>query len=530
MDNLDTTTDVKRFPEIDYSLPPMDKIFIDSVSYYREEMKNSNNAKKANTKMRFYIPAQKRAVDPSELYFQLNVAARTSADAALAAPVQEALRLANGGVHSLFRELIIRDGKGNIIEKILNYNLVAKILQDTLLTKEVKNNLLNVEGLYKNNSLYKMSYESKFALQKTVSGVGNAAHFKIQFTAANNVITGTNTTFTKDLQPGSILTVNNVSYTIESVTNDLAAVAVNVAGDVAARDIAATDYVSGLHLVRTDYHLNHHTPLMSSAGAVYCFQPYVSGFLSQNKYLHLDQLGGLEFEFTLDSNNMIFDNTNTTGAANVFIKKGYVHYSALEFSPIVEASLAKAYMRGLAMSFPVYHVVSRTSNASTSINEEYQESLAILKMVKIVSRPATFETATEKSFAFEDLTAANQIYWEINKQRFTEYGNDEILPEVVYMNNRLGKNLMGDYKHSTMSYGEFKRAGMGSLIFNVQNYKDGNFTGVNTNRSTMRLKVAGGVANSPQPGLTQQARQVDCLFLHEQYVLLKDGEPLVVKS
>ena len=92
MDTISKTTDVSRFPEIDYSLPPMDKIFIDSVSYFREEMKNSNNAKKANTKMRFFIPAQQRAIDPSELYFQLSVAARTVGDAELGEADKQAIR------------------------------------------------------------------------------------------------------------------------------------------------------------------------------------------------------------------------------------------------------------------------------------------------------------------------------------------------------------------------------------------------------------------------------------------------------
>lgn len=515
MDNLDTTTDVKRFPEIDYSLPPMDKIFIDSVSYYREEMKNSNNAKKANTKMRFYIPAQQRAIDPAELYFQLNVACRTAADANLPQVDQNRVRLADGGVHSLFRELIIRDGRGNIIEKILNYNLVSKVLQDTLLSKEVKNNLLNVEGVYSALDL-KTTKHTKQAL------TGNTIQL-VAAGAAKAHLVGVGTSFSTQLASGSRVSFNGNTYVISSVDTDTKAFVVGNLNNVNAVAIdAKRDFVEGLVQVDSDYKLNHHDDMMTADGAVFCFQPYCSGFLSQNKYLHLDQLGGLEFEFTLDSNNMIWDNTNTNNNANVFVRKGYCHYTALEFSPVVESALTKGYMRGLAMSFPVYHSVSRTANASTSINEEYQESLSILKMVKVISRPTTHENNDTPSFQFEDLTQASQIYWEINKQRFTEYGNDEVLPQVVYMNNRLAKNLLGDYKHSTLSYGDFKRGGKGALIFNTQNYKEGNFTGVNTNRATMRLKCSNTLNN--------QARQIDILFLHEQYVMLKDGEPLNVRS
>lgn len=515
MDSIDKTTDVSRYPEIDYSLEKMDRIFLDSVAYQREEMKNSNNSKKQNTKMRFFIPAQQRAIDPSELFFQLRVAARTSVDGDLNATDQKEIRLASGGVHSLFREMIIRDGRGNLIEKISEYNLITKVLQDTLLTKEVKNNLLNVEGVYSDYDLYNSVH--------TRVPIPGAGAITIALTAANNTVTGVNTTFLGNVFPGDKLYFNDVEYTVVSVTTNTSLVVNNIVADAAASPIVPRrDYIEGVRQVESEYKLNHHNSLFTADGATFCFQPYASGFLSQNKYLHLDHYGGLEFEFTLDSNAIIFDDTNPNNTANIYVKEGYVHYTALEFSPIVEAALAKAYMRGLSMSFPVYHTVSRTSNPSTSINEEYQESLAILKMVKIVSRPTGFDTSASPSFFFEDLTTASRIYWEINKQRFTEYGNDNILPEVVFMNNRIGKNLLGDYKHATLSFGEFKRGGKGTLIFNTQNYKDGNYTGVNTNRATMRLKI--------EQTLPNNGRQIDVLFMHEQYLMLKDGEPLTVRS
>ena len=522
MDNISKTTDVSRFPEIDYSLPPMDKIFIDSVECQREEMKNSNNAKKANTKMRFYIPASKRAIDPSELFFQLNVAARTSGDAELGDADKESIRLADGGVHSLFREMIIRDGRGNIVEKIENYNLVTKILQDTMLTKEVKNNLLNVEGVY-----------SDYDLRNSVHTKTTLTGDTIALTAANNRLTGVNTTFLTEVLPGDVVYFNGGSFTVVTVDSATQLTVQDVDADSAATAIVARrDYIEGIRTVDSPYKKHHHDRLFEEKGAVYCFQPYASGFLSQQKYLHLDHFGGLEFEFTLDSNAIIFDDTNTGNTANIFVKQGYVHYTALELSPIVEASLAKAYMRGLSMSYPVFHIVSRTQNAGREINQEYQESLAILKMVKVVSRESGFDTSANPSFAFEDLTAADRLYFEINKQRFTEYGNDEILPQVVYMNNRIGKNLMGDYKHATLSYNDFKDGSKGALIFNTQNYKDGNYTGVNTNRATLRLKISGGSATvgALQPRLNSVARQIDVIFMHEQYLMLKDGEPVVVRS
>eukprot|EP00466_Bigelowiella_natans_P012658 jgi/Bigna1/128373/aug1.6_g3081 len=554
MDAISETTDVSRFPEIDYSLPPMDKIFIDSVSHFREEMKNSNNAKKANTKMRFFVPAQQRAVDPSELHFQLNVAARTAGDADLPAVDQLRLRLAEGGVHSLFREMIIRDGRGNIIEKINNYDLVTKILQDTLLTKEVKNNLLNVEGVHDDQGLFN-TVHSKFditgntlELKAPVAQVvadtlpagaadfpaANAAPVAAVTTPASpSRVLGVGTQFLTELRPGSVVKFNGNSYTVAHVVSDTEFVsATNIAADVAAANIVAgRDFVEGLLETESRYKKFHHDGLFTADGAVHCFQPCCSGFSSQNKYLHLDHCGGLEFEFTLDSNAMIFDDANAAGNANIFIKQGYVHHTALEFSPVVEAALAKAYVRGLSMSFPVYHVVSGTQNASTSVSQEYQESLAILEMVKIVSRPTGFDANAGASFFFEDLTSAKRIYWEINKQRFTECGNDDILPQVVFVNNRIGKNLLGDYKHATISYGEFKEAGKSALIFNAQNYKEGNYTGVNTNRATMRLKIEGGDGvGSLQPGIANQGRQIDVLMMHEQYIMLKDGESVTVRS
>eukprot|EP00466_Bigelowiella_natans_P003116 jgi/Bigna1/131131/aug1.13_g5839 len=518
-------------------------------------MKNSNNAKKANAKMRFFIPAQQRAVDPSELCFQLNVAARTAGDADLPAVDQSRLRLAEGGVHSLFGEMIIRDGGGNVIEKIDNCDLIAEILQDTLSTKEVKNNLLNVEGVCDDQGLFN-TVHGKFnvngntlelkapvaqvvanalpAGQADCNAAANAAAVVAVTTPASpSRALGVGTQFLTQLRPGSVVKFDGNGHTVACVVSDAEfASATDIAADVAAANIVVgRDFVEGLLETESRCKKFHHDGLFTPDGAVHCFQPCCSGFSSQNKCLHLDHHGGLEFEFTLDSNAVIFDDTDTNNNANIFIKKGHVHCTALEFSPVVEAALAKAHMRGLSVSFPVHHVVSRTQNPSTSVSQEHQESLAILKMVKIVGRPTGFDTNTGASFFFEDPTSAKRIHWEINKQRFTECGNDDISPQVVFMNDRIGKNLLGDCKHATISHGEFKEAGKSASIFNTQNCKEGNHTGVNTNRATMRLKIEGGDGvGSSQPGIVNQGRQIDVSMMHEQHIVLKDGDSLTVRS
>jgi len=59
------------------------------------------------------------------------------------------------------------------------------------------------------------------------------------------------------------------------VTDDTHLVVNNIAEDIVATPIDT----------RRDY--------FEADGAVYCFQPHCSGFLSQNKYLHLDHYGGI---------------------------------------------------------------------------------------------------------------------------------------------------------------------------------------------------------------------------------------------
>eukprot|EP00466_Bigelowiella_natans_P019477 jgi/Bigna1/144374/aug1.87_g19082 len=518
-------------------------------------MKSGNNAKKANTKMRFFIPAQQRAVDPSELHFQLNVAARTAGDADLPAVDQLRLRLAEGGVHSLFREMIIRDGRGDIIEKIDNHNLIAKILQDALLTKEVENDLLNVEGVHNDQGSFN-TVHGKFdvagntlELKAPVAQVaanalpaGQADHGAANAAApVAAVITpaspsralGVGTQFSTQLRPGSVVKFDGNGHTVACVVSDAEFVsAAPIGADAADADIVAgRDFVEGSLETESRCKKFHHDGLFAPDGAVHCFQPHCSGFLSQNKCLHLDHHGGSEFEFASDGNAVIFDNADAAGDADIFIKQGHVHHTALEFSPVVEAALAKACMRGSSMSFPVHRAVSGTQNASTSVSQEHQESLAILEMVKIVSRPTGFDANTGASFFFEDLTSAERIHWEINKQRFTECGNDDVLPQVVFMNNRIGENLLGDHKHAAISHGEFKEAGESALIFNTQNCKEGNCAGVDTNRATMRLEIEGGDgAGASQPGIDDAGRQIDVLMMHEQCIMLKDGESMTVRS
>jgi hypothetical protein len=130
-EDIKVQNDFSNIAPINYNLEKSDAKLIKSCSIEREQ-NIQNSDKNSGSKIRFVIPSSDRLIDPASIFFSF----KTKVGVA---------NINYSNITNFLSELTIRDGYGNVIEKVEHYKQIAKFMR-SLMTPEYKENTLAAEG------------------------------------------------------------------------------------------------------------------------------------------------------------------------------------------------------------------------------------------------------------------------------------------------------------------------------------------------------------------------------------------------
>ena len=159
---LPTQTKIGQYDPTNYLVPRMDADFIIARMSFRERALGvtTSTPRKEGDKLHLKIPAQQRSLIPKETYISLKCRATIETTDAQIDEAQKA-RLSSTiefeTIQNLFENLVIRDGRGTVLEDVRGYNIVNNVIQNTHLSPEYRNSVLQTEGYYDTHALVELT-------------------------------------------------------------------------------------------------------------------------------------------------------------------------------------------------------------------------------------------------------------------------------------------------------------------------------------------------------------------------------------
>lgn len=588
---LPTQTKIGQYDPTNYLVPRMDADFIIARMSFRERAlgTTSNTPTGQGQKLHLKIPAQQRSLIPKETYISLKCRATIDQTVGVADTVVQRQRMATTiefeTIQNLFENLVIRDGRGTVLEDVRNYNIVNSIIQSTHLSPEYRESILQTEGYYNTRSMVELTFgggedtDPRYMfspmriklLPKDANGdlqfqhlipayvEVKAGHQLVPFEAQGafgntstivnhvgieyrNVVTqiplrgvdeDNNTVDVTELRsPIKYIFDNgggNTPIVFFEITDPNVAKLFNGAGAVAVA--GNTEFISTFATLppgHSPYRRNVHNKLFTEfgeGGANFSFRPLASGLMNSDKHIPLWATNGLHLEFSLDSNKNFF--TSRLGiSAKIEIIEAHINYTVATYSPVVQAALEAKYIRdGINLIIPTYHVNMRNALSGGSVSEEFQESFAMLDtLYTFVRKDSTVDNSKTHSFKFESLPLQKYVV-DYNRMKFPNWGSEEDLSDTdLYMEFRKGLHLLHSNIFQTISFDDWKTWGKQILITNFSRYPEGNLSGVDTN--TGRIKVNFKYTDDED----STPYQLLVMFQYQQLITMKDGTPTLIQS
>lgn len=508
--SIQVNENLSKYPQTHYGIPKSDVDFASARDSLRDRQTGitSNSFIGQNQKIFLNIPNQQRNLVPDETVFRLTTKAVNF----------KPLHNIGGTIQRAIREVIIRDGRGQVLERHNDFNLITQILIDAHIPKRVQDNVMQPEGIYASYFTYETNERPVMAFY---GNAPNNDHRFLTDSGVLNTVEQTTDAFTGQFVTGDRLLFikqiehekNNGSGTLEAkftmpvvrVREVFASMSQNnqtifynrdggafelgdnynseigVAGNPAAipNDLKFEGKENDVLLqfprtYFTPYWKHVARKWLQEKEVVFNFQLLCSGIFTTSKHWPLWVSKGLQVEITLDSNNIIWhDRTSkeTSIDSGVFqelstppqlqVTRADVLYTAVTLTPVMQAALESQYARrGLNFLVPAFHCDTRNVGTTGIIQEDYYNSFAMLTRVYQCCRnQSQIDTVQRDSFRYHPLRPTRR-FWEYNRIYMPHWGNDnDLAPIDHYLESRKGINLLGDKKTELISLANFDSDG-----------------------------------------------------------------------
>ncbi len=549
LQSIQVNENLSKYPQTHYGIPKSDNDFASARDSLRDRERGitSNSFVTANQKVTLIIPPQQRNIVPDETIIRFKLKVNNMEDDTQF----------DGSIQRAIRTLVIRDGRGTVLEQIHDYNLISQKLIDVHIPERVQHNVMQTEGIYPTYANVSLDRPVKFCQINGVADIGAVG----ESTELTNTDTKSNDprknfSYTSDCAPGdAIIYIPDDSLqatagqtvkgaTVRTITTQQSTKKIALSHKIVA-DRFTTNGVF-IHAPRpevTAYYKHVKQPLLNGQEITLAFQLIGSGLLTSSKHIPLWVTKGLQIEMTLDSNQIIFQ-SRSGGAPEIQITQADVMYTAVTLTPVMQSALESQYhRRGLNLLVPVFHVDLRNVGKGVAIQEDYYNSFAMLNRIYQGCRNQD-KINTFQNDSLENIRLApTRRYIEYNRIYMPHWGNDNDLNAIDhYLESRKGINLLGDKKMELISLSQFNgknSAGFENpadylssfntsmerckeiFVNNLETEPSGFLTGVDTNNGTIRLRI-----ETPS-GIS---KQIYMIFMAFKMITFQDGSPPLVQE
>ncbi len=543
LQSIQVNENLSKYPQTHYGIPKSDNDFAAARDSLRDRERGitTNSFVTENQKITLIIPPQQRNIVPDETIIRLKVKVNNMDDTSKI----------GGSIQRAIRTLVIRDGRGTVLEQIHDYNLIAQRLIDVHIPERVQNNVMQTEGIYsKYTNITQRSWPRLIRVEAKGDVKGNFSTLENNNTSVDTKLR-LNQSWTSDALPGDIVQMipdgaageQQTRLVRKSNNNHTIGLDANWA-TLSPNDLAA----GGLwHVPRdeaTPYFRHVKMKWLTNKEVVFAFQLIGSGLLTSSKHIPLWVTKGLQIEMTLDTNNIIFESLLTPAIA---VTQADVLYTAVTLTPVMQSALESQYhRRGLNLLVPVFHVDLRNVGRTNTIQEDYYNSFAMLNRIYQGTRDQNKITAYPYDSFNNIRLAPTRRYIEYNRIYMPHWGNDnDLLPIDHYLESRKGINLLGDKKLELISFSQFQGVNPATLIDyekymsgstststmekckeifvnNLETEPSGFLTGVDTNNGTIRLRL--------ETEDDQTVKQIYMIFMAFKMITFQDGSPPLVQE
>jgi len=181
----------------------------------------------------------------------------------------------------------------------------------------------------------------------------------------------------------------------------------------------------------------------------YTWHFHSSGILSNPKYLHLHQIGGLKIKLIMSSKSL----ASTTGDYSFTLSDSWFHASLVKFSENVNRAIQEAAQKGtLMLTYDTYN--SNTYNVATAGDNYVEVKIAKtnVKACYVAKRVAAFDSDTKDSYA-TTYTDFNGYQFQLGSQFFPDRLVTE--PAVAVQELLRSFNRHNDIHTATISYNDW---------------------------------------------------------------------------
>lgn len=549
LQSIQVNENLSKYPQTHYGIPKSDNDFAAARDSLRDRERGitTNSFVTENQKITLIIPPQQRNIVPDETIIRFKVKTNNMADDTKI----------GGSIQRAIRTLVIRDGRGTVLEQIHDYNLIAQRLIDVHIPERVQNSVMQTEGIYPtyDNVVQRKPIRAFFIDSNHRLNAGNGSQLVNSNTTSGDA--QKNLSYTSDLLPGDVAIAipSGTSLDIQSRKcvgkSSQTAIALNAAWTTSPNDFTDGSLLIAPRSEVSDYFRHVKSPFLDGKEVTFAFQLIGSGLMTSSKHIPLWVTKGLQIEMTLDTNNVIYE--SVMGSPEIQVTQADVLYTAVTLTPVMQSALESQYhRRGLNLLVPVFHVDLRNvgtggngSGGTQVIQEDYYNSFAMLNRIYQGTRAQNKIT----NFAFDSFEnvrlAPSRRYIEYNRIYMPHWGNDnDLLPIDHYLESRKGINLLGDKKLELISFGQFSSNQIPThanpndyltpnlqstlekckeiFVNNLETEPSGFLTGVDTNNGTIRLRI--------ETADTSTQKQIYMIFMAFKMITFQDGSPPLVQE
>jgi len=541
LQSIQVNENLSKYPQTHYGIPKSDNDFAAARDSLRDRERGitTNSFVTENQKITLIIPPQQRNIVPDETIIRFKVKTNNMVDDTKI----------GGSIQRAIRTLVIRDGRGTVLEQIHDYNLIAQRLIDVHVPERVQHNVMQTEGIY---PTYDNVVQRKPVRVTYIDGAGQVDGSGTQLTNSNtnNPDAQVNLSYTSDMLPGDVAILIPDAAAGDQQSRQVVGKATNTAVSVdAAWTTAPNTITQGSMIIAprpeiSDYFRHVKEPFLDSKEVTFAFQLIGSGLMTSSKHIPLWVTKGLQIEMTLDTNNVIYE--SLSGTPEIQVTQADVLYTAVTLTPVMQSALESQYhRRGLNLLVPVFHVDLRNVGTGGVIQEDYYNSFAMLNRIYQGTRDQTKITSFNWDSFNNVRLAPTRRYIEYNRIYMPHWGNDnDLLPIDHYLESRKGINLLGDKKLELISFGQFSSSGVPGhedpngylnntasptlekckeiFVNNLETEPSGFLTGVDTNNGTIRLRI--------ETADTTTQKQIYMIFMAFKMITFQDGSPPLVQE
>lgn len=548
LQSIQVNENLSKYPQTHYGIPKSDNDFAASRDSLRDRERGitTNSFVTENQKVTLIIPPQQRNLVPDEtiIRFKFKVANWLPQ-----------FRM-GGSIQRFIRTMIIRDGRGTVLEQIHDYNQIAQRLIDVHIPERVQENLMQVEGIYPSYKTYESQIPQYFKGPSTGSTTAALINNGVQPVPSINE--ELNRPWTGEVQIGDtivLLDKSPIGIDSEQISSKTFNSVVPTGTFTIDPSQGDADIMVWPRRLFTPYYRDISSKLLAKDGAnlpieevTLTFQPTASGLLTSSKHIPLWVTKGLQIEMTLDTNQVIFEapqrdtSLPNQGFPAIQITQADVLYTAVTLTPVMQSALESQYhRRGLNLLVPVFHIDIRNVGTTTTIQEDYYNSFAMLNRIYQCCRDqSNIDDQAQDSLKLIRLNPTRR-YMEYNRIYMPHWGNDnDLAPIDHYLEARKGINLLGDKKLELISFADFNSNGYDRdaypstvrdqqgyqttkeiFVTNLETEPSGFLTGVDTNNGTIRLRIETA---------STVGKNLQVIFMAFKMITFQDGSPPLVQE